>query len=179
MKQSREVKKYAQAVFAIADKSGQLSDTTQRLNILLNIYASSPEFRMFLQSRRIAPADKLKILQKVLMDILSDLELDLLNHLLEEGQIHLLEDVIKRLSFIAEATKTTLKVCVSTAEQMHPEELSDVIQNIEQKLGRKVDVDVQVAPEIMGGIKFRIGNTIVDGSIATRLRKLESSLYQG
>ena len=179
MKQSREVKKYAQAIFSAADKTDQLSDTIQRLDILLNIYASSPEFRMFLQSRRIAPADKLKILQKVLMDILSDLELDLLNHLLQEGQIHLLEDVIKRFSFIAESAKTTLKVRVSTAEQMNSEELSDVVQSIEQKLGRTVDVDALVDPEILGGVKFRIGNTIVDGSIATRLRKLESSLYRG
>ena len=179
MKQSREVKKYAQAVFAVADKSGQLSDTTQRLNILLNIYASSPEFRLFLQTRRIAPAEKLKILQKVFMNILSDLELDLLYHLLEEGQIHLLAAVCKRLGFIAESAKTTQKVCVSTAEQMNPEELLDVVKNIEQKLGRKVDVYALVDPEILGGVKFRIGNTIVDGSIATRLRKLESALYQG
>ena len=179
MKESREVKKYAQAVFAVADKSGQLTDTIQRLDIILNIYTSSQEFRLFLQSRRIAPSEKLKILQKVFMDILSDLELDLLHHLLEEGQINLLAAVCKRLSFIAESAKTTQKVCVSTAEHMNPEELSDVVKNIEQKLGRKVDVDILVDPEILGGVKIRIGNTIVDGSIATRLRKLESSLYQG
>jgi F-type H+-transporting ATPase subunit delta len=104
--------------------------------------------------------------------------LDLLHHLLEEGHIHLLEAVFKRLSLIAESAKTTLRVRVSTAEQMNSEELSDIIQNIEQKLGRKVDVDALVDPEILGGVKFRIGNTIVDGSIATRLRKLESSLYK-
>ena len=113
------------------------------------------------------------------MDILSDLELDLLYHLLEDGHIHLLEAVFKRLSFIAESAKTTLMVRVSTAKQLSPEELSDIIQNIEQKLGRKVDVDALVDPKILGGVKFRIGNTIVDGSIATRLRKLGNSLYQG
>ena len=108
MKQSREVKKYAQAVFAVADKTDQLSDTIRRLDILLNIYASSPEFRLFLQSRRISPAEKMKILKKVFMDILSDLELDLLHHLLEDGYIHLLEAVFKRLSFLAESAKTAL-----------------------------------------------------------------------
>ena len=179
MKQSREVKKYAQAVFAVADKSGQLTDTIQRLDILLNIYTSSPEFRLFLQSRRISPAEKMKILKKVFMDILSDLELDLLHHLLEEGHIHLLEAVFKRLSLIAESAKTTLRVRVSTAEQMNSEELSDIIQNIEQKLGKKVDVETLVDPEILGGVKFRIGNTIVDGSIATRLQKLGDALHQG
>ena len=179
MQQSREAKKYAQAVFAVADKSGQLTDTIQRLNLLQSIYTSSPEFRLFLQSRRIATTDKLKILENVFMDILSDLELDLLNYLLEDGYIHLLEAVIKGFSFITESAKTSLKVSISTAEQMNPEELSDVVQNIEQKLGKKVVVDTVVDPKILGGVKFRIGNTIVDGSIATRLQKLGTSLYQG
>ena len=179
MKQSREVIKYAQAIFAVAVKSSQLTATIQRLDILLNIYKSLPEFRLFLHSRRIEPSEKLNILKKVYMDILSVLELDLLNHLIEEGHIHLLEAVIKRFSFITESAKTSLKISISTAEQMKPEELSDVVHNIEKKLGKKVDVDTLVDPKILGGVKFRIGNTIVDGSISTRLKKLGNSLYKG
>ena len=179
MKQSRETKKYAQAVFIVADETDQLTDTIKRLDILLNIYTSSPEFRLFLQSRRISPAEKMKILKKVFMDILSDLELELLNHLLEEGHIQLLVAVIKKFGFITQSVKTSLKVSISTAEQMNPEELSNIVRIIEQKLGKKVDVEALVDPEILGGVKFRIGNTIVDGSIATRLQKLGNSLYQG
>ena len=179
MKQSRETKKYAQAVFSVADKTDQLSDTIQRLDFLLNIYTSSPEFRLFLQSRRISPAEKMKILKKVFMDILSDLELGLLNHLLKKGHIQLLVAVIKKFGFIAQSVKTSLKVSISTAEQINPEGLLDIVRNIEQKLGKKVDADALVDPEILGGVKFRIGNTIVDGSIATRLQKLGNSLYQG
>ena len=179
MKQSRETKKYAQAVFIVADETGQLTDTIQRMDILLNIYTSSPEFRLFLQSRRISPAEKMKILKKVFMDILSDLELELLNHLLEEGHIQLLVAVIKKFGFITQSVKTSLKVSISTAEQMNPEELSNIVRIIEQKLGKKVDAEALVDPEILGGVKFRIGNTIVDGSIATRLQKLGNSLYQG
>ena len=179
MKQSRETKKYAQAVFIVADETDQLTDTIKRMDILLNIYTSSPEFRLFLQSRRISPAEKMKILKKVFMDILSDLELELLNHLLEEGHIQLLVAVIKKFGFITQSVKTSLKVSISTAEQMNPEELSNIVRIIEQKLGKKVDVEALVDPEILGGVKFRIGNTIVDGSIATRLQKLGNSLYQG
>ena len=179
MKQSRETKKYAQAVFIVADETDQLTDTIQRMDILLNIYTSSPEFRLFLQSRRISPAEKMKILGKVFMDILSGLELELLHHLLEEGHIQLLVAVIKKFGFITQSVKTSLKVSISTAEQMNPEELSNIVRIIEQKLGKKVDAEALVDPEILGGVKFRIGNTIVDGSIATRLQKLGNSLYQG
>ena len=121
----------------------------------------------------------MKILKKVFMDILSGLELELLHHLLEEGHIQLLVAVIKKFGFITQSVKTSLKVSISTAEQMNPEELSNIVRIIEQKLGKKVDAEALVDPEILGGVKFRIGNTIVDGSIATRLQKLGNSLYQG
>ena len=39
-------------------------------------------------------------------------------------------------------------------------------------------MEAVVDPDILGGVKFRIGNTIFDGSIATRLNKLGASLYQ-
>ena len=67
----------------------------------------------------------------------------------------------------------------SQSDIINPEELSDVVHNIEKKLGKKVDVDTLVDPKILGGVKFRIGNTIVDGSISTRLKKLGNSLYKG
>ena len=177
MKESREAKKYAQTVYSVADKYGQVSDTFQRLDILVNIYKSSPKFRFFLQSRRILPAEKQEILKKVFMNILSELEFELLNHLLDEGHIHLLESVIKRFSFICDTAESSLKVTISTAEKLNQEELSDVVRNLEKKLGKKVDVNMLVDPGILGGVKFRIGNTIVDGSIATRLQKLGNSLY--
>ena len=178
MKQSREIKKYAQAVFDVADKTGQLTNTIQRMKILLSIYNSSPEIRLFLQSRRISSEEKLKILKRVFMDILSDLEFELLNYLLKDGHINLLEAVIKRFGLIEELAKTTIKVSISTVKQIDPEEFSDLVRNIEQKVGKKVDVDALVDPEILGGVKFRIGNTIIDGSIATRLQKLRTSLHQ-
>ena len=70
MKNNREVKKYARAVFAVAKKSGQLSVVSQHLNSLLRVYKTSPELRLFLQSRRISLENKSKILQVVLKDVL-------------------------------------------------------------------------------------------------------------
>ena len=62
---------------------------------------------------------------------------------------------------------------------MSSDELEILINNIEQKLDKKINVYVMVESNMLGGIKFRIGNKIVDGSVATRLEKLQSSLYQG
>ena len=178
MKNNREVNKYAGAVFATAESSGQLSDVSEYLNTLLTTYKNSPDLRLFLHSRRIPLENKSKILNVVLKNVLSQFGFELLYQLLNDGQIQLLEEIIKRVQFLIESKSGSLKVTVSTTSPLNDNELDDLAFGIEKKLNKKIDLEAVVDPDILGGVKFRIGNTIFDGSIATRLDKLGVSLYQ-
>ena len=178
MKNNREVNKYAGAVFAVAEGSGQLSDVSQHLNTLLTAYKTSQDLRLFLQSRRIPLGNKFKILKVVLEDVLSEFGFELLVQLLNDGQIQLLEEIIKRVLFLIDNKSGAMKVTVTTSSLLNENELDELVTGIEKKLEKKIEMESVVDTKIIAGIKFRIGNTIIDGSIATRLQKLEYSLYQ-
>jgi len=178
MKNNREVNKYARAIFAVADSYIQMSEVSQHLNTLLTVYKTSPDLRLFLQSRRIPLENKSKILNVVLKNILSDFGFEILFQLLNDGRIQLLEEIIKRIQYLIDSKSGTLKVTVSTASPLNENELADLTAGIEIKLEKKIEMESVVDSDILGGIKFRIGNTIIDGSIATRLHKLGVSLYQ-
>ena len=178
MKNNREVNKYARAVFAVADSSRQMSEVSQHLNTLLTVYKTSPDLRLFLQSRRIPLENKSQILQVVLKDVLSEFGFELLVQLLNDGQIQLLEEIIKRVLFLIDNKSGAMKVTVTTSSLLNENELDELVTGIEKKLEKKIEMESVVDTGIIAGVKFRIGNTIVDGSIATRLQKLEHSLYQ-
>ena len=178
MKKNREVNKYVGAVFAVAEKSGQLSEVSLHLNILLMMYKTSPELRLFLQSRRISLENKSKILQVVLKDVLSEFGFELSFQLLNDGRVQLLEEIIKRVQFLIDSKSGAMKITVSTTSPLNDNELDDLVSGIEKKLEKKIEMETIVDPDILGGVKFRIGNTIIDGSIATRLQKLGATLYQ-
>ena len=178
MKKNREVNKYVGAVFAVAEKSGQLSEVSLHLNSLLRVYKTSPELRLFLQSRRISLENKSKILQVVLKDVLSEFGFELLFQLLNDGRVQLLEEIIKRVQFLIDSKSGAMKITVSTTSPLNDNELDDLVSGIEKKLEKKIEMETIVDPDILGGVKFRIGNTIIDGSIATRLQKLGATLYQ-
>jgi len=178
MKNNREVNKYAGAVFAVAEGSGQLSNVSQHLNTLLTAYKTSADLRLFLQSRRIPLGNKSKVLKVVLGDVLSEFGFELLFQLLSDGQIQLLEEIIKRVLFLIDNKSGAMKVTVTTSSLINKNELDELVTGIEKKLEKKIEMESVVDTKIIAGIKFRIGNTIIDGSIATRLQKLEYSLYQ-
>ena len=178
MKNNREVNKYAGAVFVVAESSGQLSDVSQHLNTLLTAYKTSPDLRLFLHSRRIPLENKCKILNVVLKNVLSEFGFELLVQLLNDGQIQLLEEIIKRVLFLIDNKSGAMKVTVTTSSLLNENELDELVTGIEKKLEKKIEMESVVDTKIIAGIKFRIGNTIIDGSIATRLQKLGASLYQ-
>jgi len=177
MQKNREVFKYARAIYEVAEKSNSIEQTLKRLNILFSINSSSSEFRLFLQTRRVFFKDKMKILNKILANVLSEIELDLLDSLIENDHINLLSQIIKQFGIICEQDKKTVKVMVTTAQELSGDDKKDLLNLIEKKLNKKVDLNDFVEPKILGGAKFRVGNMIIDGSIASRLGKLEKSLY--
>lgn len=178
MNNIREVYRYAQAVFIVAEKLDQLSDLYKNTNKLLLAYKTSPDLRMLLQSKRISQKSKLQILKVIFNNFLSNLELELLFQLVADGKVVLLESIVKRIQLLIESKSTSLKVTISTPKALPSENLAGLVSEIEKKLEKKIEMRLVVKPEILGGATFRIGNTIIDGSLSTRLQRLGDSLYE-
>ena len=65
---------------------------------------------------------------------------------------------------------------VTTAAPLTPERASQIEEKLAVLTGRKVDMKTSVDPAIIGGVVTRIGSTVYDGSLATRLAKLKEKL---
>ena len=178
MHKNRETSKYAKALHSISKESQCIEETIKNLQSLSSIYSSSSEFRLFLYSKRILAKKKVEILHKVLLNEFSSLELDLLNQLIENDNINLLKPIIKQFINICNQDQNMIKVILTTAKELNSEEKRDVRNAIEKKLNKKVNLDNVSDASIIGGAKFRIENIIVDGSISSRLEKLEKSFYE-
>lgn len=178
MNQNRDVNKYAKALFLIAKKSDDFVMGSNRLKLLNKIYSSSSDFRLLLKTKRINSDDKITIIKKIFFNSLSSLEIDMLCFLIKDGNTNLLEHIIKRFNFLYDSAEFNLKLIISTAEKIEEEHLSGIVENISNKLNKKLEIVQEVVPEIIGGVRFRIGNSIIDGSISNRLQKLDKVLKE-
>ena len=104
--------------------------------------------------------------------------MDILIQLLEDDMILVIEQIIKRVQVLIENKRDTVEIEVSTASSILDTELEKIAIEIGKKLEKKVELINTIDPNILGGVKLRISNTIIDGSIATRLKKLGDLLYQ-
>jgi len=170
------IRTLARGLFQSAQKAKTLRETRQGVVILCNLYRAAPQFRQILLTRRIPLEKKTAILMPVLTKVIGELEWQLLILLLEENAGHLLPEVIRRFQQLVEREADIVPVTVYSAEEIADEDMQRILTHIGKQIPQTLEPRRILDPDLIGGIKLRIANQVVDGSVATRLQKLKKQL---
>ena len=172
------VKKYSQALFKVAIKEHDVNQISIRLHDIKNILKSVPELNQLLLTRRVQLQDKMTILKNILNDKISDLEMDLMVLLIENGHMMLFGEVVERFDYLLDKDTAIIKVQITSSSKLSDDEVHRISSKIENKMQKKIDVKIKIDSSMVGGIKLRIGNTLIDGSVYNRLQKMRDTLIQ-
>ena len=69
-----------------------------------------------------------------------------------------------------------LEAQIIAAAKPSAAEIKDLVARLETKFGKKVEATVLVDPEIIGGIKIIVGDTVIDASVKGQLQNLTYAL---
>ena len=104
--------------------------------------------------------------------------MDLMVLLMENGHMMLFGEVVKRFDYLKDKDSEIIKVQITSSSRLSDDEVQRISLNIENKIQKKVDVTMETDTSIVGGIKLRVGNTLIDGSVSNRLQKMRDTLIQ-
>jgi F-type H+-transporting ATPase subunit delta len=71
-----------------------------------------------------------------------------------------------------------LPVSVTSAVSLDEAVLDEIGERIGEQTGQRVELSAAADPEILGGIVVRVGNSILDASLRSRLEQLRKQLAQ-
>jgi len=172
------IKKYAQALFKVVVKEDDINQVSDRLNSIRSILESVPELNQLFITRRVQVQDKMNMLKNILGDKISDIVMDLMVLLMENGHMMLFGEVIKRFDYLQDKDSEVIKVQITSSSRLSDDEVQRISLEIENKIQKKVDVKMKTDTSIVGGIKLRVGNTLIDGSVSKHLQKIRDTLIQ-
>ena len=172
------IKKYTQALFKVVVKENDINQVSDRLHNIRSILKSVPELNQLLITRRVQVQDKINMLKNILGDNISNIEMDLMVLLMENGHMMLFGEVIKRFDYLQDKDSEVIKVQITSSSRLSDDEVQRISLEIENKIQKKVNVKMKTDTSIVGGIKLRVGNTLIDGSVSNRLQKMRDTLIQ-
>ena len=65
---------------------------------------------------------------------------------------------------------------IESAGELSPEVRSQIVASLQRKYGSDLTTEFAVTPELLGGLRVRVGSDVWDGSVQNRLQRLEENL---
>jgi F-type H+-transporting ATPase subunit delta len=172
-------KVYARSLFELAMDAGgtdKLMEIADELEQICELAREDKKINLFLSSPVVDSKARGEALSIILTNRITDLALRFLLVLNNKGRLDRLESIKTAYDQLVQEAFGRVEVDVITPVPIDAESLAMIKGKISTVLGKEPVLHPYVDKKILGGIKLRIGDQLIDGSVQTRLRKLSENL---
>ncbi|MFO0677126.1 MAG: ATP synthase F1 subunit delta [Polyangiaceae bacterium] len=169
--------RYARALYELGSETSQLEALSNEIARLAEVYAGNPELRDALDNPLVTHASRRAVVGEIAEKLsLSPLGKNTALLLLDRRRIRFLPAISQRLREMSDLQKGIVRAEVTTAAPLSETFYQRLEAQLAKMTGKKVTLDRKQDPSIIGGVITRIGDTLYDGSLKSRLESLKTSL---
>lgn len=166
---------YATAMLGVARAEGQLDTVVDELHAVAQALRANDELRNTLTDRRIEAARRSQIVEDLLGGNATDTTTALVSMAVSTGRAGDLPDIIGEVIQLGAKQANRKVAFVRSAVALTDDQKQRLAAALTKSTGEPVDVLVTVDPNVIGGIVTEIGDTVIDGSVRSRLAQLKDA----
>ncbi len=170
MTKKRSPEAYAQAALKTVMERWQKS-----LGKLEEKLLQDEDLRVRLGDPSVSTADRLAEVKKLFPDFPDDV-LDFVGVLMENKDLGMLGRIVDELGRLSQVEARPVLAEVTTAIPLTEEEKESLRKRLQKDFGSNLAFRFEVNPDILGGLVIRVGDKMIDNSVAGRLKMLQQSL---
>ncbi|RZL53145.1 MAG: F0F1 ATP synthase subunit delta [Sphingomonas sp.] len=169
--------RYAIALFDLARDAKTIDTVESSLANVRDALNESDDFRALTVSPLVARGAAVKAVLATADALGVDATTkNFLGVLAENRRLGQLPAIIRAFRQLAARHRGEIAAEVTSAHPLNDEQVVELKQQLRQRVGRDVSVDLSVDPELLGGLVVRIGSQMIDSSIRTRLNTLAHAM---
>lgn len=166
---------YAVAAFKLAKEKNALAKWSEMLGLATAV-VNDAQMKAYIQDPKVISSDLEAAFLKVCGDKLNENGQNLIKTLVEYGRLSILPAITSAFEELKALDEGTLEAQIIAAAKPSAVETKDLVKRLEAKFGKKIEASVSVDPEIIGGIKIIVGDTVIDASVKGQLQNLAYTL---
>jgi F-type H+-transporting ATPase subunit delta len=176
MADHRVCRRYAQALFSTALKYDTIRSVEDDLNAIVGLLQTDEGFRDFVIAPYTGREEKIATIDRIFSDRITALTLQVLRVMLEKRREEEIEGVRDEYVKLRRDHEGVIYATATSAEALDELQKKALVSKLETILGKKIEADFKIDPQIIGGIRVAYGNYILDGSIRGALSNLRDRL---
>ena len=166
---------YAEAAFAFACESNRVREWRDALSQMADV-VSRPDFDVILHHPKAGREAVCSVLLAALEDALDSHQQNFAAVLAENRRAPLAPAIFRRFEELRREAEKISRAVVQTAFPISEDSLAEIADALSRRLGRKVEAQATVDSSLIGGVRIRVGDDVIDGSVRGNLERLASAL---
>lgn len=167
---------YARALFEIARAEGTIDEVEDELFRFARNVENSDTLRNALTDEQIPAARRQAIVEDLLGGKTTGTTVQLVSMVVGSGRARDLPAIIDRLVQRASTSKGLEVAEVRSAVPLTDDQQTRLAAALANATGKQVNLKVVIDPSVLGGLVATVGDTVIDGSVRTRLDHLKARL---
>lgn len=166
---------YADAFLSVITAEGNINEVSDELFRFARVLEGNDELRQALVDPHLPAVRRQQIVEDLLAGKATDTTAALVSMVVGAGRARELPAIVDRLLALTASRSNRSIAEVRSAVELTDDQKARLADALAKATGREVDVVVIVDPTVMGGVVTQIGDTVIDGTVRSRLAQLRES----
>jgi len=169
--------RYAKALYDLAESGSSTNEVEKDLIDINTMIEDSSDLKELIVSPILSRTEQMKAMKSILMKMKSsELTQKFVGVLANNRRLSILKLVISDFRQILSSIRGEMTANVSSAKPLKNEQKAHLIKILEGLVDGKVYLNLDVNPDLLGGLVVKIGSKMVDTSIQTKLQHLQLAM---
>ena len=164
---------YAEALFKAS--SADLNGAAVWVEALQEI-AKNPQLQQFADNPNITNSQVFDVITGVAKAALPEMAKNFLRTVIENGRLSALPEIAEQFRVLKNAQSGSSDAIVYSAFAIDSAALVELTATLEKRFERKLNVSVQLEPDLIGGIRVVVGDEVLDSSVKASLEQMKMAL---
>ena len=168
---------YAEALFksSTAGADANPGSTADWLDELAAI-AANAQLQQFAGNPGVTAAQKFDVISGVAKTALPEAAKNFLRIVIDNGRLSVLPEIASQFRALKNSKSGSSDATVYSAFELDGGALADLTATLEKRFGRKLNLNVELQPELIAGVRVVVGDEVLDTSVKARLEQMKVAL---
>ena len=172
-------RRYALALLDLAEDAKSVTRVEKDLKSFKKMYDSNQDLKHLAESPVFATEDKVAALTAVAKKAkLSALTTQFIGTVAGNRRADELPGIISAFNDLLARRRGTQVAKVKSASKLTAAQITSIKSQLKKTLGRTVDVETSIDPDLLGGFQVRIGSRLYDSSLKTKIEDMRLALKE-
>lgn len=166
---------YAEAAFRSAVEQGALAPVAESLALVAAI-ARDEQMHSILLNPKVSTSQKKEIFESAAGGRMHAIVKSLVSMLVENHRAVLIGSIAEQFEDLKHEHERVVRARITSAQPLSDAQRADIVGALERRYGKKVEAELDVDPQLLGGARVQVGDQVIHASVRDALAQMAAAL---